>query len=159
MVTQAAAVRSPHRGCETEAFLGDPPTCTPTRSRPGGGTGAVRVLIIEDNKDVAGTLQMFLDLLGYDARVAYDGETGVRLATAWPPDAIVCDIGLPGLSGYEVARALRADPATAHARLIAVTAYGSDQDRRRAAASGFAVHLTKPADPEALLLALPQATR
>ena len=115
----------------------------------------VRVLIIDDSKDVADSLRMFLDLLGYETNVAYDGRDGVRVATAWGPDIVLCDIGLPSLSGYEVARALRANPATAHARLIAITGYGTEEDRQQAMASGFEEHLVKPADPTTLLNLLP----
>ena len=70
------------------------------------------------------------------------------------PDVILCDIGLPGLDGYEVAAALRKDPATAGARIIAITGYGRDRDRERARAAGFDGHLTKPADPADLLALL-----
>ena len=67
-----------------------------------------------------------------------------------PPDVVVCDIGLPGMDGYRVARALRDNPATAAIRLIALTGYGQDEDRRRARQAGFDEHLTKPADPATL---------
>src|SRR4051794_41046782 len=98
---------------------------------------------------------MVLDLHGYDTRVAYDGPAGVRVATAWHPAVVLCDLGLPGLDGYAVARALRGTPATAGARLIAVTGDGSDDSRDRAFASGFQYHFTKPADTAALLEVLP----
>ena len=90
------------------------------------------MLVVEDNRDAADSLQMLLELFGYEVAVAYTGPDGVRAAAACRPDVVVCDIGLPGLDGYEVAAALRRDPATAAARLIAVTGYGADEDRRRA---------------------------
>jgi CheY-like chemotaxis protein len=93
-----------------------------------------RVIIIEDNRDAAAILRLLLDLYGYEMRVAYTGPEGVRLAQQWPPEVVLCDIGLPGLDGYGVATALRQHPATAQARLIAVTAYGSDTDRQRSQA-------------------------
>jgi CheY-like chemotaxis protein len=110
----------------------------------------LRVLVIEDNRATADSLRLLLDLRGHEARVAYDGLAGVRAAQDWPPDVVLCDIGLPGLDGYGVAAALRDHPATAQARLIAVTAYGSEEDRRRSARVGFGRHLVKPVDPEEL---------
>ena len=76
------------------------------------------------------------------------------MAERWQPDVVLCDIGLPGLDGYGVARKLRGDPATAQARLIAVTAYGQDEDRRRSHEAGFEQHLVKPVDPDDLRRAL-----
>jgi len=111
----------------------------------------MRVLIIEDCPDVAESMRLFLDLLGYDTQVALDGLAGVRAATAWCPDAILCDIGLPGQDGYAVARALRADPRTAGVRLIAITGHGAEEDPTRAFASGFEHHFTKPVEVPALL--------
>ena len=113
-----------------------------------------RVVIVEDNRATADSLRQLLDLSGYDVRVAYDGPEGVRAAEEWPPEFVLCDIGLPGLDGYGVARKLRGDPATAQARLIAVTAYGRDEDRRRSHEAGFERHLVKPVDPDDLRRAL-----
>lgn len=110
-----------------------------------------RVVIVEDNQDAADSLRLFLGLHGYEVRVAYTGPDGVRLAQDWPPDVVLCDIGLPGLDGYGVATALRQHPATAQVRLIAVTAYGSDADRRHSQEAGFERHLVKPVDPGELL--------
>jgi CheY-like chemotaxis protein len=111
----------------------------------------MRVIIIEDNQLAADTLRLLLDLRGCDVRVAYNGPEGVRFAQAWLPDVVLCDIGLPGLDGYAVATALRQHPATAHARLIAVTAYGTDADRQRSHEVGFERHLVKPVDLTVLL--------
>lgn len=93
---------------------------------------------------------MLLEMSGHEVRVAYTGPDGVRMAEEWRPAVVVSDIGLPGLDGFGVARALRANPATARVRLIAVTGYGSDDDRRLARESGFDHLLTKPADPGVL---------
>jgi CheY-like chemotaxis protein len=86
--------------------------------------------------------------------VAYCGHDGVRAAQQHRPDVVLCDIGLPGLDGYAVARKLRGDPTTAKARLIAVTAYGRDEDRRRSHEAGFERHLVKPVEPDDLRRAL-----
>ncbi len=117
----------------------------------------MRIVIVEDNRATADSLRLLLDLYGYDVRVAYNGPDGVRVAEEWPPDFILCDIGLPGLDGYGVAATLRHHPATARAHLIAVTAYGSDEARRRGEEAGFEHHLTKPADPDTILGLLAKA--
>jgi CheY-like chemotaxis protein len=109
------------------------------------------VLIVEDNRDQAESLRLLLKMRGYEVRVAYDGLDGVKAANEWHPDAVLCDIGLPGLDGYGVAVELRGNPATAAIFLVAVTGYGSDEDQKRAWKAGFSVHITKPADPEVLL--------
>jgi DNA-binding response OmpR family regulator len=108
----------------------------------------MRVLIIEDNRDAADSLRVFLELLGYKVLVAYAGDEGVRLAQRFRPKVVFSDIGLPGLHGFGVAKALRGSGA----RLIAVTAY-SNMDGR-AKESGFSIVLTKPVIPARLLEAL-----
>jgi CheY-like chemotaxis protein len=108
-------------------------------------------MIIEDNRAAADSLRELLDLSGHEARVAYDGLAGLRAAREWLPDAVLCDIGLPGLDGYGVAVALREHSATAKARLIAITAYDSDEARRRSREAGFERHFVKPVDPGVLL--------
>ena len=113
-----------------------------------------RVVIVEDNRATADSLRQLLDLSGYDVRVAYDGPEGVRAAEEWPPEFVLCDLGLPGLDGYGVATALRQHPATARTHLIAITAYGSDEARARSREVGFERHFVKPVDPEVLLGAL-----
>lgn len=110
----------------------------------------LRILVVEDNQDVADSLGLLLRAFGYEVAVAYSGPEGVRAAGAYRPDVVICDVGLPGLDGYGVAAALRGDPQTASARLIALTGYGQDEDRRRAREAGFDEHLTKPADPVVL---------
>lgn len=117
----------------------------------------LRVLVVEDSQDAADSLKLLLETSGYEVRVAYTGPAGVEAANEWRPDVVLCDIGLPGLDGYGVARELRRNPSTSHARMIAVTGYGGDQDRERSHQAGFDAHLTKPADPAAIqeLLAAP----
>jgi CheY-like chemotaxis protein len=141
----------PGRGAEFSLWL--PADAGPTAAGAGAERGQTgrRVLIVEDNRDAADSLHALLTLLGHDVRVAYTGPDGVATARDWRPEVIVCDIGLPDLDGYGVAAAVRSDPATAGALLIAVTGYGQEEDRRRALAAGFDHHLTKPAPPDVLL--------
>jgi signal transduction histidine kinase len=110
----------------------------------------VRILVVEDNRDAARTLQLLLRKYGFEVEVAYTGTAGVRAAHVFRPHVVLCDLGLPEMDGFDVARALRQDPATGAARLIAVSGFGQEEDRLRAYEAGFNVHLTKPVDPEEL---------
>jgi CheY-like chemotaxis protein len=109
-----------------------------------------RVLVIEDNVDAAESLAELLRLEGHEVEVAPDGRSGLARARALAPEVVLCDIGLPDLSGYEVARALRAEPATRGARLVAVSGYAQREDRDRALAAGFDAHVAKPVPLETL---------
>jgi signal transduction histidine kinase/ActR/RegA family two-component response regulator len=113
-------------------------------------SGALDILIVDDNADAADTLSMYLDSAGHRLHVAYDGRRGLALAEKTAPDVLLLDIGLPDIDGYQLAQRLRALPETAHATLIALTGYGQDADRERSIAAGFDHHLTKPVDVEAL---------
>jgi CheY-like chemotaxis protein len=90
--------------------------------------------------------------------MAATGPEGIQLVAAWRPDVVLCDIGLPGKSGWEIAQELRQNPDTAAVRLIAITGYATEADQQRSAQAGFEAHLSKPCDPEVLLdlLARPQ---
>jgi signal transduction histidine kinase len=118
-----------------------------------------RVLIIEDNRDIADTMQVLLELLGHEVALGYDGAQGIRLAREIRPDVVLCDLGLPGeFSGFAVAKTLREDAQAHSAYLVAVTGYGGEHDKARALAAGFDRHLCKPVGAEALeqlLAALP----
>jgi PAS domain S-box-containing protein len=103
-----------------------------------------RVLVVEDNEDAAETLDEMLRLWGHEVEVAHDGRAGVEKARTFAPDVVLCDIGLPVMDGYQVARAIRADPALAPTFLVALTGYALAEDQRRAAAAGFDRHLGKP---------------
>jgi PAS domain S-box-containing protein len=110
-----------------------------------------RILIVEDVPDAATTLQMVLGMLGHTAEVAYDGRSALALAGSFGPEIILCDIGLPGgLDGYAVARTLRATPGLPDMHLIALTGFGTPEDKARALQAGFDGHLTKPVDPAVL---------
>ncbi len=122
--------------------------------------GKLRVLIVEDNRDAAQSLQMLLSLLGHTVEVAFDGRSGLAAAQVRRPDVVISDLGLPGdLDGYALARAIRADATLADIYLVALSGYGRDDDRRQAQAAGFDRHLAKPVDAaclDAALAALPQ---
>lgn len=105
---------------------------------------AVRVLIVEDEDDAREGLRMLLEASGYDVETAADGLDGLAKLARGTPDAAIVDIDLPGLDGYELARRARATPALCGVRLIALTGYGRDKDRRTAREAGFNRHLTKP---------------
>jgi CheY-like chemotaxis protein len=129
----------------------EPRALSSEASRESATARGVRVLVVEDNRDSAESLQRLLYHSGYEVAVAYTGQDGLRAAKRMNPDVVLCDIGLPDTSGFVVAAALREDPQTRGMRLIAVTAYGQDEDRRRAREAGFDLHLVKPVDPEVLL--------
>jgi CheY-like chemotaxis protein len=113
-------------------------------------TSTKRVLVIDDNVDVADMLAEYLQHIGHAVVQAHDGRAGLEAAMRHQPEVIVCDLGLPGLDGYEVARTLREMPELRSALLIAVSGYGDSADREKARAAGFSHHITKPADPAEL---------
>ncbi len=117
-----------------------------------------RILVVEDNHDAAESLKDWLELSGNSVLVAHSGPAGLELARSCKPDVVLCDIGLPGMNGYEVATAIRNAGDLRSVCLIAMTGYGLDEDRRRALEAGFDHHLTKPVDPWVLerLLGLDQ---
>jgi CheY-like chemotaxis protein len=113
-----------------------------------------RILLIEDNPMAAESMQMFLEQQGHTVEVAHSGPAGIEAARRFRPGVVLCDIGLPELDGYDVARALKREPDLSGAYLIAVTGYGQDSDRRTAREAGFDRHLTKPIDLDELHLIL-----
>jgi PAS domain S-box-containing protein len=148
-----AASAGPGRGSEFTVLLPreqEPPALAEVRAVPRPAVRRLRILVVEDSRDSADSLRLLLTLMGHEVRVAYTGPDGVRSAAEWLPEVILSDIGLPGLDGYGLAAEVRRRPETANVRLIAVTGYGSEEDRRRAIESGFDYHLTKPAEPAEL---------
>jgi signal transduction histidine kinase/CheY-like chemotaxis protein len=113
-----------------------------------------RVLVVDDNRDAADSIALLLALWGHEAAVAYDGPTAVALARECRPEVVLLDLGLPGMTGYDVAARLRAEPALSCTRLLALTGYGAEEDRRRTQAARFDGHLLKPVDPDLLREAL-----
>jgi two-component system OmpR family response regulator len=109
-----------------------------------------RILVVDDNTDAVESLALLLELEGHDVKTALDGPAALELASDFRPEAVLLDIGLPGMDGYEVARRLRDRPETREALIIAITGYGQLEDRALTKAAGFNHHLVKPVDPEEL---------
>jgi CheY-like chemotaxis protein len=109
-----------------------------------------RILVIEDDAAIRDMLVRRLRLRGHVVEEAADGETGLRMIRASPPDVVLLDHGLPGMSGWDVARALRADPAFAQLPIVALTAHAGPPSRVDALGSGCTAFLTKPVDMKAL---------
>jgi PAS domain S-box-containing protein len=112
---------------------------------------ATRVLVVDDNRDVAESLVELLEASGCEVRVAFTGREAIDIATSTPLDAVLLDVGLPDMSGYDVARRLRSLPSMQTARIIATTGYGSKGDHDASAAAGIDAHLVKPVDHEEVL--------
>lgn len=127
---------------------------TPTRPTHRLTTSPARILVVDDNLDAANTLATLLETDGHRVATAHDGEEALVLAKQFNPRIVLLDIGLPKLDGWQVASRLRADPATAHAVLIAISGYGQAEDRQRSRAAGFNHHLLKPVDLDAVYAAL-----
>jgi PAS domain S-box-containing protein len=152
-------VKSAGRGEGTEfvmrlpalpAVAGDMAVTPPQVKRRPRAAHPTRVLMVEDNPDAAESLVLILELLGHHVRVVADGRAGLEAARANVPDIMLVDIGLPGLNGYELAQAIRRDPALKHVVLVALTGYGRPEDKADAVAAGFDYHFVKPVDLDAL---------
>ncbi|HEX6573082.1 MAG TPA: ATP-binding protein [Steroidobacteraceae bacterium] len=153
--TVAAHSAGPGRGSEFTVTL----PCVPTSEDPSmpaeiRATAAEpagrRILLVDDNRDAADSLALLLGLEGHDVRVAYAGRPAIEVAHEFRPEVAVLDLGLPDLSGYDVARLLRQDPALGRIELIALTGWGQEEHRKRAHEAGFDHHVTKPVDLEHL---------
>ncbi len=143
-------VRLPLAAEAVNDALPDAPVDAPETPRP----RALHVLVVDDNVDGAESLAMLLEFNGHEARCAYTGPEALKVAREYRPDLMFLDIGLPGMNGYEVALELRKDQALRGPVLVALTGWGSAEDRKRSKDVGFDYHLTKPVDPaevEALL--------
>jgi len=113
-------------------------------SAPAAQAGALKVLVVDDNVDAAVTLSMILDVSGHATRVAHDGHAALAAAQEFRPQVVFLDIGMPGMNGYDTARALRATPGLEHMTLVALTGWGAESDRQLSKEAGFDHHLTKP---------------
>jgi CheY-like chemotaxis protein len=116
----------------------------------GQGSKVSRIVVIEDHVDTAELLCELLYQLGHEAQAVHTGSDGIAIVRRIHPDVVLCDVGLPDMDGYAVARALRADASTAGARLIVMTGYDGEEDRRLAYEAGFEVHVAKPVDAFAI---------
>jgi CheY-like chemotaxis protein/anti-sigma regulatory factor (Ser/Thr protein kinase) len=105
-----------------------------------------RILVVDDNRDQTQSLGLLLELMGHEVRLAHDGPTGLAAAAEFVPDVALIDIGLPGLSGHDVARRIREDLRLHNILLVAQTGWGQESDRKRSLAAGFDHHLVKPID-------------
>jgi len=114
------------------------------------------VLIIDDNRDIAEILSSLLEKEGHEVMVAYNGTQGIANARQFRPEVLICDIGLPGLNGYQVAQTFRTDEELKDVILISLTGYTQPEELQRAQEAGFQYQLSKPVDLETLIQALDQ---
>jgi PAS domain S-box-containing protein len=153
--TVEAYSAGPGRGSEFVVRLPTllPPTADAASTRRRGAPFRNRprsVLVVDDNADSAETMATLLQIWGHDVRIAGDGPAALALATDQRPDVVLLDIGLPGMTGYEVAERLRQLPDMADAVLVAMTGYGQEDDRQKSREAGFTLHLVKPIQPDTL---------
>jgi CheY-like chemotaxis protein len=109
-----------------------------------------QILVVDDNCDAAESLAAVLEFMGNKTRWTHDGSEALRVAAESTPEVMLIDIGMPGMNGYELARAVRSKPWGTEVVLIALTGWGQDDDRRQAREAGFDAHILKPADPTEL---------
>jgi len=129
-------------------------TAAAPRRSPARSRRLLKCLVVDDNVDAARMLELALSLEGHQVRLAFDGRDAVEAAAAFQPDAVVLDIGLPRMNGYEAARGIRRLPGLGGVLIIAATGYGQDIDRAKSRDAGFDLHLVKPIDLDALLQAI-----
>jgi two-component system CheB/CheR fusion protein len=154
-LAKSAAARTPATDSAAEQEPVDRPA-----DRGVTAVSAPRVLVVEDNQDAADSLAELLRYWGYEVRIARDGIAALEVAREFCPRVILLDLGLPGMDGYEVASLIRRRQRAGSPQvLVATTGYGQETDRQRTRAAGFAHHLTKPVDPDGLLLLLRQIIR
>jgi CheY-like chemotaxis protein len=123
------------------------PRETPAPRAAAGALQPLRVVVVDDNEDSAEGLAMLLRLDGHEVATAHDGLEAVSLTEEFRPEVVFLDIGLPGISGYEAARRIRGLPGGQEIRLVALTGWGQQEDRRKSAEAGFDRHLVKPVEP------------
>jgi CheY-like chemotaxis protein len=129
---------------------------TPPAADVRAGTGQdngirpCRMLVVDDNRDGADLMAVLLRLQGHEVEVAHDGYCALEIAARFEPEVVLLDIGLPGLNGYDVAKQLRQMKLARPQCLIAMTGYGSEEDRQRTEEAGFDHHIVKPIEPAEL---------
>src|SRR5262249_49395205 len=124
-----------------------------------GERGTLRMLVVDDNVDMAMSLSMLLQMHGHSVEISHDGAAALERSQAGDFDVILLDIGLPSVDGYEVARRVRSRRTGSRPRLVGISGYGFDADRRRAMDAGFDAYLVKPVDPGILENLLDQWSR
>jgi PAS domain S-box-containing protein len=164
--TVTASSEGPHRGSEFVVRL--PLTkqdVRPMAEAPASepvGERRINVLVVDDQRDIADSVAMLIETFGHHARAVYDGAEALAISREQAPDAMFVDIGMPGMTGYELAEAIRRDPALAKLQLVALTGYGREEDRAKVAEAGFDLHMTKPvtdADLHAVLASVATTVR
>jgi signal transduction histidine kinase/ActR/RegA family two-component response regulator len=145
----------PGKGSEFVIYLppsavvpGTGESAAPPRRRQ--ASAAIKILVADDNRDAADSLALLLEMNGHEVAVAHSGEEALRIARQHLPHAMILDIGMPDVTGYEVARRVRTESWGSEVFLIAATGWGQKEDKDRASAAGFDCHMTKPADPDAI---------
>jgi PAS domain S-box-containing protein len=152
----AAHSSGPGHGAEFVVRLpiGEPTTVDPPDESPPARTSShprpLRVLVADDNRDSAASCAALLESSGHEMSIAHSGSEAFELACSVEPDALLLDVGMPGLNGYQLAQRIRGTGWGRAATLIAITGWGQEQDKRRAREAGFDHHLTKPIDPSSL---------
>ena len=156
--TITASSEGPGRGSTFTVRLPLAPQATAAPEGEGGSAQeagpSLRVLVVDDQRDIADMITVLVEGLGHAVSTAYDAETALALARQDPLDVIIADLGMPEVSGYELAERVRREPGLKHLRLVALTGYGRSEDQVRVAAAGFDVHLTKPVTEGTLQAAL-----
>lgn len=130
----------------------------PGAERKGGSQPGARILVVDDNEDAAMMMAAVLKAYGYEAVSAADGREALELVVRFLPAVALVDLGLPGMDGFELARRFKQLPECQEMRIVAVTGYGQDHDRRRSASAGFDAHLVKPVDTDQLTKLLREFT-
>jgi two-component system CheB/CheR fusion protein len=121
----------------SQAYLDDAP-------KAANDVEILRVLVVDDNEASARTLAWVIELEGYEVEICLDGRNAVARARAFRPHVVLLDLGMPGMNGYEVCKALRGDPGLCHVKIIAQTGWSDAEARRKTAETGFDLHLVKP---------------
>jgi PAS domain S-box-containing protein len=160
--TVMARSEGPGKGSEFTVRLPAAKAALAEHSRPRPRVGLTakrpaRVLVVDDNEDLARGMARLLEIRGHHVQIAYDGPSGLDKAREWRPEFVLLDIGLPGIDGFQVASLLRQDEDTKCAVIIAVSGYGQEEDRNRSRQAGFDHHLVKPIDSAELLKLLDRA--
>jgi PAS domain S-box-containing protein len=130
-----------------------------TPSAPRAAAGRKRVMVVDDNRDSADSTTAVLRLLGHQVECAYTGPSALELAGHFVPDVVLMDLAMPGMTGFETLRLMRAQPGAERVFAVAMTGFGSGEDKRRSESAGFDAHLTKPVDLNSLLALLDEKRR